>query len=69
MKCPHCEQNITQVSAEEGVAKRFRIVEKSLKQAKDGTVRAQCFWCKAEVILPLRMTEATQRFVAREPPT
>lgn len=54
-------------TSEQGIT-RFRIVEKSLKQCEDGTVVAQCYWCKADVTLPLASIDLKrERFILRDP--
>ena len=65
MKCPTCRNNVIQKGESDPVL-RFRIEEKSLCRAQDGTIRAKCFWCKSEIILPLEL-ESPERFVIREP--
>ena len=67
MKCPNCQNSILQKAGKAGEV-RFRIVEKSLKKAEDGTIRASCWWCKTEVVLPLQFTSALHRYVVFEPP-
>ncbi len=63
MKCPHCQNNVIQKSGD-GHGLRFRIIEKSLRRAPDGSIRALCFWCKSEVVLPLKIAdEPIERFI------
>ncbi len=62
MKCPNCQNNVIQKA--DGGGLRFRIIEKSLRRAADGSIRALCFWCKSEVVLPLKIADEPQeRFI------
>ena len=62
MKCPRCQNNVIQ-RADDGIQLRFRVMEKSLRRADDGTFRANCYWCKAEVILPLSLDSSEEKFL------
>ena len=66
MKCPNCRQRLIQGTISSGTI-RFRIKEKTLR-AENGSVRADCFWCGAEVVLPLQlMVSAESRSLTGTP--
>lgn len=74
LRCPHCRNSLVQKS-EEGTT-RVR-ASGAIEVDGSGRCTAQCYWCKAEVELPLQLRKAEgesegelaegERFVLREP--
>lgn len=54
MRCPHCDNKLLQKS---GSTTKLRITG-AIEIGDDGTARAQCFWCKARVEIPVELKKA-----------
>jgi len=68
MRCPHCKNKLVQKSGDT-TRIRARTVEGPLIIKADG-FHGQCFWCKADVIIPMQLSceiEA-ERFYLGVPP-
>lgn len=60
MRCPHCKNKVLQKS---GTQTRVR-VQGQITIDDQGVCRAQCYWCKSEIEIPLRL--AANTFVESE---
>jgi DNA-directed RNA polymerase subunit RPC12/RpoP len=54
VRCPHCANKLMQKS---GTATRLRI-EGPIEIGSDGVAKAKCYWCRAEVELPVELKKA-----------
>lgn len=54
MRCPNCQNHILQKS---GRKTRLRI--KGQVVFENGLCKAQCYWCKTEIEIPLEIREGT----------
>ena len=68
MRCPSCRNRILHKS---GDVTRLRI-RGALKFEEDGTARAQCHWCRSDVVVPVSLDYpdadvARESFVFRNP--
>lgn len=52
MKCPHCKNRVLQKSETQT---RLR-TDGPITFGLDGKARARCYWCKAEIELPMQLT-------------
>lgn len=68
MRCPHCHNKLVQRQGDT-TRIRARTVEGPLLIKSDG-LHAQCYWCKAEVVIPLSLgvDVPTERFYLGKPP-
>lgn len=66
MRCPHCNNKVLQKS---GSITKLR-TDGPVEFRDDGTCRTKCFWCKAQVELPLELAAGVdvgeERFVIRK---
>jgi hypothetical protein len=66
MRCPYCDNHILQKS---GKTTRLRI--KGQVIFEEGLCKAQCYWCKATIEIPLEIREGTpikqESFVLSKP--
>ena len=53
MRCPKCNQNVVQTSAD-GSEIRLRITGQIV--IRQGQLEVQCFWCKEPLLLPAALT-------------
>lgn len=69
MRCPHCKGKLLQRS---GDTTRVRITGTVEIDDATGGCRAQCYWCKQPVAVPLRLVPSgpveEERFLLQEPP-
>lgn len=56
MRCPHCGQKLVQ--QQDGVT-QVRIKGRLL--IKDDGAHTQCFWCGADVVVPIQLAEPKQQ--------
>jgi len=56
MKCPNCKNKVLQKS---GSHTRVRIQGAVVFDEK-GLCKAQCYWCKSEVTVPLRIQDGVE---------
>lgn len=54
MRCPHCDNKLLQKS---GTTTRLRITG-AIEIDDDGIAKAQCFWCKTRVEIPVELKKA-----------
>jgi hypothetical protein len=69
MRCPHCKNKLIQRQGDT-TRIRARTVEGPLLIKSDG-LHTQCFWCKADVVIPMSVgvDVPAERFFLGPPPS
>ena len=54
MRCPNCSNHVLQKSG-----KKTRLRTKGQIVFEDGLCKAQCFWCKTKIEIPIEISDGT----------